>query len=478
MEDSSRRVLRNTAVQFIGKIITTVISLVVIGLISRELGVNRYGDYGTILTYTQFYAVFTDLGINLYLIKRLSTPGVDEPQEASRALGFRLVLNILILGLAWVISLFMPYSPVVHQGISLGLLAIFAQSLNSLFVSVLQAKLEMVYAVTSEVVGRLVMLGVTLFALRADLGVHGMIAAVAAGGIANLLLTAIFTERFLAVRFAWDPRAWSETMRHSFGITLITILAYLYFKVDSLLLSVLPLPHGAQHDTVMGIYNLAYKVLDILILIPSIFLGNVFPVINSLIALEDGRVREVIQKTFDALSLLAMPLTVAVFLLAPQIISFVGGSGFEAAALPLRILSLALFVYFYSQMFVDNLLALNKQAELIRIYLVATVFNVVANVIFIPMYSYHAAATTTLLTQAIVLVLCYRVSHRSIGFTLSFNLLGKVLLISAALGAELWFLRGLPVVLTALIGAVSYLGVVITTRTLTLAELRGYVSRR
>lgn len=469
---TSKTVARNTITQLIGKVLTTLMSILVVSLLTRRLGDASYGDYATILAYTQVFSVFTDLGINLYVIKQLSTPGTDETREASRAFGFRIVTGAVFLSFGYVLARFLHFSDIQQTGIAIGLLAVFFQSLNSLFVSVLQAKLAMTYAVITEVIGRLVVLLLTVILLHYGKGVIWTIGAVAVGGIVNVFLTFLFTRRILAIHLEWNPPAWKEVLQRSFVISLITILSYLYFKIDSVMLSQLPLQGGLANNVEVGVYNVAYKILEILTLIPIIFLGNVFPILNRLIAQKDPKAINVMQRSINFLSIISFPVVTLLFIYAPQIIRLIAGSQYSASVLPLRILAFALLIFFYCQVFTDALLALNRQTDLLRVYLAATVFNGIANLIAIPYYSYRGAAVTTLLTQCIVLIAPYYLTRKQLNFRFSFTIPGKILAITLIWSVAAWSLRTSSIYLSIPLLLGTYALALFALKVVTPAELR------
>ena len=68
----TRRVAYNTVVQVVGKVLTTLISLVLIAALTRYLGVSGYGSYTTIFAYIQFFAVLADFGFFWFFLREIS----------------------------------------------------------------------------------------------------------------------------------------------------------------------------------------------------------------------------------------------------------------------------------------------------------------------------------------------------------------------------------------------------------------------
>ena len=450
------RIARNTVVQFVGKLVTTLLGLVLLAYLTRRLGVSTYGDYVTILAYSQFFAIFADFGINVYVLKRLSTPKDDEHVMASEALALRFVTVTSILLLGGIIALFFPYSTLVKEGIAIGLVSMLAQTVNSYYVTILQARLEMKYASFTEVLGRIITLALSVIFLIISHNVLLVVMAQAIGSIGNLCATYGFARKFVKVGFSWNPMAWKIILQEALPISISSVLGYLYFKLDTILLSVLHLSGGRINSIEVGIYGSAYKVLDILLLIPAIFLGSVFPVMSNFINTKDPRTNTLLVRSLEVMGMFSFPVTVILVFAAPQVIGFVAGKSFVAAALPLRILSLAVLLNYFSAVFNYTALTLNKQVALIKIYLVALVFNAVSNAILIPRYSYVAAAWTTFATEIIVLILPFIVCQRALHFKIEFGRLFRAATAALVLAAVLWIFRGASLWVILGVSAVVY----------------------
>jgi len=107
------------------------------------------------------------------------------------------------------------------------------------------------------------------------------------------------------------------------------------------------------------------------------------------------------------LSLLVVSVLGVVFgeALAPWLIRFLAGAEFGQAVPALRLLLLALPVFFITSLLMHTLLALERQRVLPFVYGGALVVNLGLNFFFIPRYSLLAAAAITGVTELLVLSL-------------------------------------------------------------------------
>jgi len=470
------KVLGNSIYQLVGKALTTITSLVLVAVITRSLGVAGYGNYVTVLAYTQFFGIFADLGVNLYLVKRLSAhPEGDE--EAQAMFSLRLITTTVILVIGALGAFFTPYPPELRLAIALGMVAVAAQTLNSLGVSVLQARLHMLPSVVSEVVGRLAVLTFSVWAILSGAGLYAVIGAVVLGAVVNLFITLWASHRYLPITISWQPIVWKRILWASLPISLTAILSYIYFRSDTVLLSLLPLAGGRINQVEVGIYGAAYKVLDMLLLIPAIFIGNIFPIISAFWESRDARLQELLQEAFDLMTTFGAGITVVVGILATPIMLFVAGSDFAAAATPLRILAFTIFLSYFSSIYTFTALALNEQRRLAIIYTMAVVFNLIANIIFIPQYSYTAAAIVTFLTEMIVLIGAFVICKQVLKIHL--HLRKTILTIPVVLltGGFLWYVRSWPVLLSVGLGLAFYALLAIIFRLVDVKQLARLINR-
>lgn len=450
------RIARNTVVQFAGKGVTTILGLALLAFLTRKLGVAQYGEYITVLTFSQFFGIFANFGIDVYVLKRLSTPHEGERTLVAEAFSLRLVTGLAVMALAWGAAWFFPYAPYIKVAIGIALVSVLAQTLNSYFVTILQARLQMRFAVFTEIIGRILTLGFSVGLVLAGKGLFWVIAAQAIGAVVNLGLTMIFASRIVPITIKWSKAAWGVILKEAIPISISAMLGYLYFKLDTIFLSTLPISGGRTNEVEVGIYGSAYKVLEILLLVPAIFLGSVFPVMSNFLQTKDNRVGMLLQRSLEVMAVFGFPVTVLLLVAAPQIIQFVAGSQFMAAVLPLRILSLAILVNYFSTVFTYTALTLNKQVSLIKIYALAAVVNALSNYFLIPIYSYEAAAWTTLVTEVIILILPYLVCVRELKFKVEFGKMARMGLAALILGVVFWYMRNLSLWPILIVGAVVY----------------------
>jgi O-antigen/teichoic acid export membrane protein len=298
-------------------------------------------------------------------------------------------------------------------------------------------------AVGGELIGKLVILLVVYLVWRMNGNLLGVMLAYVIGCFINLVVNLSMTSKFVKTGLAFDKKYWCFVIRQAIPIGVTLIFGYVYFKVDSLMLSLL------KGMTDVGIYSAPYKLLEVLQIFPALFLGSSFSLITRYINEKDDRISPAFQKQFDFLTFLVMPIVIGTFILAMPIIKFITGSDgrfIEASTVTiaghamtsvncLRILIFSVAISFFSTLYNFLIVSLGKQKQMLWPTICFAIFNISLNFYLIPRYSYIGAAVATVLTEAIVLWTAHHVVKRNIKVVVQFSDFFKILLSALVMGA-------------------------------------------
>jgi O-antigen/teichoic acid export membrane protein len=445
----TRKIAFNTFIQLIGKVVTTAISLVIIGALTRYLGVNGFGEYTTIFAYVSFAGVLADLGFFWIMVREISKDETQIQKIVNNTMTLRGLIGLCVFIIGFLVSLLIPqYSFQIKMGIGVISLAWLWTTLNSTYVGVFQTKMEMYKATLSEVIGRIVIFGLVMIFINLHYSLVGIMFAYVIGNIINFVTSVILGQKHLKFALAFDFALWKKMFVDALPMGIVLLLGLIYFKIDAVMLSLM------KGSTEVGIYGAPYKILEIMLLVPTIFMGNIFPILTKYINDKDSRVNLTIQKAFDFLTMLSFPIIVGTILLSTQIIRFVAGEEFVSAhtlnifnipansALVLQILIVAVGLSFISVIFNNTVISLGKQRELIKPYLVLVLVNILLNLILIPKISYIGSSVSTVITELLVLIFTAQIVFNNLPkLTLSLNNLYKTMLSAIIMGLLIFFIR-------------------------------------
>jgi len=393
------KVAKNTLTQIIGKVVSTLLGLVAIAMITRYLGPDGFGKYTTITTFLAFFAVIADLGLTLVTAQMLSNPAYNENEVLNNLFGLRLLSAVFFISLAPIIVLFSPYDNTIKLGVLICSTAFFFPALNQVLVGLFQKKLSMGRDVLAELASRLILIIVVILSLSFKLGLNGILIATVASAAVNFLIHYILACHFIIIKPEFNWLIWKEIINKSWPLAITIILNLIYLRADTLILSI----YKSSSD--VGLYGAAYRVIDVLTTIPFMFAGIILPILTSAWLQKNKEYfKNVLQKSFDFMAILAIPLIIGSQLLARPVMKFVAGSGFSDSGNILKFLIIAVAAIFLGTIFSHAVIALNKQKKLIWFYVFTSISSLVAYFIFIPKYSYYGAASVTIYSEVAIAI--------------------------------------------------------------------------
>ncbi|MFA5020559.1 MAG: flippase [Patescibacteria group bacterium] len=445
-----RKIARNTFWQAGGKIISTAIGLATVALMTRYLGREGFGYYTTVVAYLQFFGVLIDFGLQMATAQLLSRPGADQAKIFGNLIAVRLISAALFLGAGTLIVFALPYPPLVKIGVAIAAASFFFISLQSVLIGLYQKQMAMAEVALAEIWGRLALLAGIGASVYFHWGFYPIVAAVSFGSFVNFAILFFQSKKYLAYRLRLDRAVLKDIWDTSWPLAITISLTLVYFRADTIILSFVR-PAGE-----VGIYGAAYKVLEILIQFPYLFLGLILPLLSGFYLTDQRLFEKILQKSFDFLAIVAVPMVFATWLLAEKIMVFVAGPDFVLSGGPLRILIVAAALIYFGALFGYAVVAAGWQRKIIGFYLFDAVFSLAAYLVFIPLYSYWAGAILTVLTEAIIVAAAWHVLKKQTGAKIKIGILGKIVLSSLIMCAALWPLLNQSILTLVIVGVVVY----------------------
>ncbi len=451
---TQRRVASNTAVQLAGKAVVLVIALVSIAVITRYLGPTEYGRYALALMYMQLFGVLADVGIYTTVVRDISKNPARAEELVGNALTLRILLALGVIVLGGATSLLLPYDHELRVGILIAGVPLLFGMVTTSFGAVLQSQLRMGRAVVGDVVGRACALGLVALVAVMDLGFYAVLARRGGrrAGPARAGLVPHPPPRAAAL-----PRqraVWRSLLAAGLPLGLALAVNAVYFRADTLIISIYE-PYSQ-----VGLYSLAYRILEVTLVVGTVFLSSTFPVISESVDRDEARARRALQTSTDLLVVLGAPLVAGGYVLAPKIVNLAAGSEFDGAVTPLRILLVAGALAWVNGVFGFALIAKERQASALWLNLAGLTFNVGLNFLLVPRYGIHAAAIVTVASEVLILAGSYRLMKRHFGFFPSLGIAVPAFSAAALMGGTLWLLRDAPLAVLLPLGAVLYSGLI------------------
>lgn len=398
---------KNTTVLFIANIISYLLGFFTTLYTARYLGVEGFGVLSLALSLTGIFGVFTDLGLATLTTREVSR----DKSQANKYIGntalMKVFLAFLTFGLITLAVYILNYPQTVKNVVYLITLSVIFGAFTGIFNSIFQAFEKMEYMSLNIILNAVLMLAGVLTVIYYGLGIIALSSVYfISSGIILILTFFIYSWKFFLPDIHLDWNFWKPTIRESLFFGLSSILVVIYFYIDSVMLSVM------VGNTAVGIYNAAYKLIFVLLFLPSVFITSIFPLMSQHFESSRDLLKIEYEKSVKYLFAIAMFIFVYGFVFADKIILIIYGSGYTASITALQALIFVIPLIFITYLLGNTLGAINRQRIVTIVTGINALFNVSLNLILIPKFTYIGASLATVATEAL-------------GFTLQFIYISK-----------------------------------------------------
>lgn len=470
---SSHSLAKNFTIQTVGKILSVLIGLITIAIITRALGTERFGEYTTALTFLQFFGVLVDFGLTLTLMIMISEAGADEKRIIGNFFGLRLVSGFIFFTLAPLTVLFFPWSETIKYAVLIGAFAYFLMGGATMLIGVFQKHEAMWRSALAELINRLVLAILIAGFAFAHFGVLAMIFASVIANLIWLGMMIVYAKPLVHIHPLFEKTIWQQIFSRSWPIAISIIFNLMYLKGDVLLLAYF------RSQTEVGLYGVAYRVLDILTVLPTMFMGLLLP---SLVFAWSGKdyqkFRARLARTFDLFMIGIIPIIVGTQVVGVRLIQFIAGDAFIAGGSILTILILATFGVFVGTLFGHLVVALNKQRVMIFGYAITAILTLLGYLYFIPKFGMNGAAWMTVFSETLIAIITCILVCKTAQATLRLNVFFKVCLSSFIMYGFFLVVPRTQVLLDILFGALVYLVALILLKGINLQDLQKFLPKK
>ncbi len=360
----------------------------------RKLSPASFGLYNLIWAQVALFMPLADLGTTNYGIFHLK----DNATLLRKLFSLRLFLGgiFAVITVLYTAAIFRDPTILLLTSLSVPIMLSNAVSGSFLIHSTIQAKafLASYYAMGYNLI---LILSLILY-LQISNAITGLFII---EGIVALLYSVVLLRRMqgsVPLSFRLPTRSFViKTVQRSYIYVLLTFFAGLYFKID---LFILQMYHGS---TAVGLYSSGYKFFEALIFIGSSYTIAATPVYRMYLSKRSTKKRARAKLLRDATLLFVggMLLSCTSAWLAPTVIGPLIGSGFSAGLRVFQIVIFALPFLLVSSVCMNLLYLLKRTHWVVQLFVVQIVVNIVANMTFVPLFSYNASAIITVVSEVL-----------------------------------------------------------------------------
>jgi O-antigen/teichoic acid export membrane protein len=458
-----RSITQNTSFLTLASIAQKVISAGYFFVVTWVIGKDNTAAYFNIFAAIAIFTVIADAGLANVLTREIA----KTPEKAARYLNTifsaKLVLGGVAIALLFLSKEFLDYPTDNALLVAIAGITLFFDSLRSIFYAVLRAYKNIQYESLGLVVSQIATVILGGIALALHLPLFSLIAVFTITSAAHLLYAMFCVARCAEIRprLEFNLQILKLIVPIATPFALAGLIAQLYSYQDAFLIKRFFDP--AQG----GEWARAYKAVFAFQFIPVSLGASIFPVMSSIVLEKKEKITEIVEKAYQYLLILSLPLMVGVSVLAqPIILRFAPRFDSSLPALTTLIWSLGFGFLWYVHGAVLN--STGRQARQTMLMFATLLLSVVGNIFLLPRFGIRGAAITAIVSNGFLWAIGYFVASREVRFPHVRLALHALRSGVAAVGMGILLIAlertAFPVLLLPVVGGIAYVIFLIVTQ--------------
>ncbi len=442
-----------------GYILGALFSVISASLLTRHLGVVRFGEYVTALSLVAIVGALSDLGLTAVGVRELSTRPPDERWSLARdLLGLRIALTLIgsvaIVAIAW-----LAYSPTLAAGVALACVGLLLQATQDNFALPLLVGLRLGAVSALELSRQLPTTVFTIVLVFAGAALVPFLGVSIPVGLIVLVATAMLVHNTRALTPTFSLARWRRFVRPMLPYSAAVAASSVYLRVSIILVSVL----GTAIQ--LGYFSLSFRIVEVLTPVPALLAGSALPIFAHTVRADDhDRLGYGLARVFEVSLIAGAWVAVSIAVGAPLALAIVGGPRFAPAAPVLAVQGIGLGAMFVSLVWANGLLGLGLYRQILASSVGGLILTAALVAALVQVDGAQGAAIGTA-TGEIVLAIaqCVLVVRRRPLLRPSLRIVPGVAL-AAALGLAPLVLTSVPVIARLAISTALFAGALLLTR--------------
>ncbi len=399
--DRLRRVINSTVVSLLGQAITWTSTLLLTIAYGRFLGDVKFGELFFAVSFVLLFGVPLEFGFNQQLTRDVAQEPARAARYLSNTLLIKMVLWLILYSLILFTSWLLGYNIEERVLVAICGITLLSSSITNSFRAIHYGFERVVFPVVGTILEKGLSALVGIILLRYGAGVQAMALVLLGGSIINGLWQALWFMKLTPVNLSVNWVLIRELMRASIPFMIYGALAVIYFRIDTVLLSLM------TNVAVVGWYGAAYRLFDTFTFLPTLVISAImYPVFTKLLVSSEANLKLAIEKSMNFLLILGLPISIGLFVAAPEIIGFLYHRAEFIYAIPaLRGLAPGLIFLYINTVFSAIIISTKRERSITIMAAIALVFNLGLNLILIPLYQQIGAAIVTSLTELLLVCL-------------------------------------------------------------------------
>ena len=392
--EAGGKVIRGGALRGAGYGVGIAVGALTAVFLTRGLGLEDFGRYGTVAAVLGIVSIITDAGLTAVGSRELAVlqPGRAREELLRHLVGLRILVSAVAVLAATGFVALAGYDRVMVWGTLLGGLGVLLVNTQATAMMPLSIELRLGRVTAVDLLKQVLTLGFVAALAVAGASLLPYFAVQALVGLLVLVLTPRLVGGIRPMLPRLERAAAVGLLREALPVAVAIAMNVLYLRLLVIMVSLL------SNETETGYYATSFRVLEMLIGLPTLVLSVALPLLSVAGAEDLERLRYGLQRTLEVAVVAASGLVVATVVVAPAV-PVLFGDEFDGAVGMLQVQAWALIPLFVGQALGLALIALRGQRALAIGNGVAVLLVVVVGLLLIPDHGGTGAAVAGVVTE-------------------------------------------------------------------------------
>ena len=370
--------------------------------VQNNVGTQEYGFYFTLLNFSYLFNIVLDVGVTNFNTKHVAKYPYLMQRYMGKIISLRLLLLLVYYCLSISFAIILGYNSRQYNCLYILLLTQFFVSVVLFFRSYLSGLLMFSWDILLSVLDRVLLIGIVggLLLTQSIFKIEWFIYAQAITfGFAALIAVIVVFYKVGIPKIKWHWSINRLILKKSFPYALLILLMTMYSKMDTLMIE-------RWHEdglNQVGIFAQAYRLLDASFMFLMLFTNLLLPLFTKTLQ-NRSQLLELLAISFALLFVTTMTLTIVGFRYSTTILKLLYTHDLPLTVVNFKILILSLIPSSFI-LLLSTLLTAKGELKVLNIISIGGLFcNLIFNTAFIPRYGAQGAATGTLISQSIIVI--------------------------------------------------------------------------
>lgn len=414
MSSSNRKLLENLSFQGIAEFAGKGLQAIYTIYLANVIGAEGYGIFGTAASIISYFIILVSFGIDIYGTREIANDKLNLKDYVNNIFSLRLFLALVSYLVIILISIFFINDIILQSAVLILGINIFSHA--TLLNWVFQGIEEMgIVAVRQVLVSIISLVLIFLLVKNFDDTLTAMAVLAFSLFLNSIIVIIYYIKKYNKISIKLDPTNWKKIAKASIPIGLYSVLISIMNNIDLTLMYVLL----DKYEVQSGIYNAAFRIV-VFAIVPSIVIQNAFfPQLS--------RSKELVErvsfmtKYLKLIYVVASLTSVLTFIYSDFLISSLLTDDYQSSIPLMKLFSFSIFVVFLNVALASTLVAWKKEKMVLYGTIFAVIFNITADLLFIPTHGAYGATVATIISEiTLLLVLSYNIYKLTDRFILSY----------------------------------------------------------